>query len=66
MVTAWLMVAMESRPRPTAADLWPPAIRGLEYGAWAGVEAEEEGTPGPLVEITGTVPNIVNTALLVT
>ena len=65
LVTALVMVAMESRPRPTAG-LWPPAIRGLEYGAWAGVDAEEGGTPGPLVEITGTDPNIVTTALLFT
>ena len=66
LVTAWLMVAMESRPRPLTAGLWPPAIRGLEYGAWAGVEAEEGGTLGPRVEITGTDPNIVTTALPVT
>ena len=67
LVTALVMVAMESRPRPTAG-LWPPAIRGLEYGAWAGVEveAEEGGTLGPLEEITGTDPNIITTALLVT
>ena len=65
LVTAWVIVTMESSPRPTAG-LWPPAIRGLEYGAWAGVDAEERGTPGPRVEITGTDPNIVTTALLVT
>ena len=43
LVTAWVMAAIESRPRPLPAGLWPPAIRGLEYGA--GVEAEEAGAP---------------------